>query len=375
MTKNKLCMADGSGIKLGLVILFIFLMCVDFSSLKAQDRHAQKKPKNVIFMIGDGMGLSQISAALVCKEGDLNLARFKKIGFIKTNSSDNFITDSAAGATAFSIGEKTYNGAIGLDSLKNPKPTLIELAENKGLRTGMVVTCAMTHATPASFAAHAENRKLEYEIAEDFTNVDLEVMMGGGQRYFTNRKDGKNLLDTLRKKGYEVLDSTINLENIASSKFYAFSNYGHNLSMTDGRGNYSEKASLKAVEVLNESHSGFFLIVEGSQIDWGGHDNNSDYIISEMLDFDATIGKVLDWAQKDGNTLVVVTADHETGGYALNGGSVKEKKVQGAFTTVHHTGSLVPVFAYGPGADQFTGIYENTEIFHKIVSLLKLKAP
>ena len=133
-----------------------------------------------------------------------------------------------------------------------------------------------------------------------------------------------------------------------------------------------EMASLKALDVLKNNRKGFFLMIEGSQIDWGGHDNKASYIASEMADFDLTIGKVLDWAEKDGNTLVVITADHETGGFSLNEAS-KTGTFEGKFTTKEHTGVMVPVFAYGPGADEFTGIYENDQIFHKFCQLWKWK--
>ena len=352
-----------------LFLLFSFHLFTE----SAVAQKANKKPKNIIFLIGDGMGLSQISAGMVYRGGDLNLARFKCVGFSKTQSSDDFITDSAAGATAFSIGEKTYNGAIGVDSLKKPKPTILEMAETNGLSTGLVATCAITHATPAAFIAHQPSRSMNNEIAYDFTKTDVDVVIGGGKHYFDTRKDGMNLIDTLRYKGYEVVDSTVDFTTMASGKFYAFTNSYHVPSMKNGRGNFSEKASLKAIEVLSENKKGFFLMIEGSQIDWGGHDNDADYIAREMVDFDITIGKVLDWAIKDGNTLVVITADHETGGFALDSGSIKNKTFKGAFTSKEHTGTMVPVFAYGPGAEEFTGMYENTALFHKMVRLFGFK--
>ncbi len=355
------------------IVFFLLLLFLINSNSDAQNKR-KKKPKNIIFLIGDGMGISQITAGMIYRGGDLNLARFKRVGFIKTQSSDNFITDSAAGATAFSIGEKTYNGAIGVDSLKKSKPTILEIAEWHGLSTGLVATCAITHATPAAFIAHQPNRRLNEEIACDFTKADVDVVIGGGKYYFENRKDSLNLLDTLRKNGYEVVDSAIDFTKLASSKFYAFTNNYHVPSMNEGRGNFSEKASLKAIQVLSKNKKGFFLMIEGSQIDWGGHNNDADYIATEMVDFDLTIGAILDWAEKDGNTLVIVTSDHETGGFALDSGSIKNKTLKGSFTSKEHTGVMVPVFAYGPGADEFTGIYENTEIFHKMMKLFAFKA-
>ena len=281
--------------------LLVLVFCIN-GNLQAQNK-GKKKPKNIIFLIGDGMGLTQISSGMVYSGGDLNLARFKRVGFIKTQSSNDFITDSGAGATAFSIGEKTYNGAIGVDSLKKSKPTILEIAEWNGLATGLVATCAITHATPAAFIAHQPSRNMQYAIAYDFIKTDVDVVIGGGRHYFEIRKDGFNLIDTLRNKGYEVVDSTLVFTKLTSRKFYAFTNNYHLPTMKEGRGNYSERASLKAIDVLSKNKKGFFLMIEGSQIDWGGHDNDADYIAREMVDFDITIGKVLDWAEKDGNFL------------------------------------------------------------------------
>jgi alkaline phosphatase len=356
-----------------LLLMFVAALSLGGEAQRKKKKETKPLPKNVIFLIGDGMGLSQISAGLVYRGGDLNLSRFKRVGFIKTQSSDDFITDSAAGATAFSIGEKTFNGAIGVDTLKRSKKTILEIAEQNGYSTGLVATCAITHATPASFIAHQPKRSMQKEIAYDFTKTDVDVVIGGGQAYFNKRKNGVNLIDTLKSKGYLVVDSTVDFTGITAPKFYAFTNNYHVPSMKKGRGDFSEKASLKAIEVLSKNPKGFFLMIEGSQIDWGGHDNDADYIAREMVDFDITIGKVLDWAEKDGNTLVVITADHETGGFALNGGSTKNKTIKGKFTTDEHTATMVPVFAFGPGADEFTGMYENTEIFHKMMRFFDFK--
>lgn len=360
------------------LVFRIFILAILGVFMANETAHAQfgkrkKKPKNIIFLIGDGMGLSQISSGLVYRGGDLNLARFKVIGFSRTHSSDNFITDSAAGATAFSIGEKTYNGAIGVDSLKKPKVTILEMCELNGMATGLVAACAVTHATPAAFISHVESRKMEYEIAADYLKTDVDVVIGGGLHYFNQRPDGKNLIDTLKKNGYFVADSTIPLANINAGKYYAFANNYQLPSIIEGRKDFLEQASLKAIQTLKGNKKGFFLMIEGSQIDWGGHENNTEYIATEMVDFDITIGKVLDWAEKDGNTLVVVTADHETGGFALNGGSISGKTVVGSYTTKGHTGVMVPVFAYGPGAEAFAGIYNNNEIFHKFKMLFRFK--
>ena len=327
-----------------------------------------KKPKNIIFLIGDGMGISQITAANTRNKDFLHLARCKHIGFSKTNST-KYITDSAAGATAFSIGKKTFNGSIGLDKDSIPHKTILEIAEENKLATGMVSTSTITHATPASFIAHQPSRKMYEEIALDFLKTDIDVFIGGGKNHFTTRKDGKDLTVDLKNNGYELIYSLEQLKETKSLKIAALLADDGMPTMSEGRGNMLEKSSLKAIEVLSKNEKGFFLMIEGSQIDWGGHDNNSEYIIEEMIDFDNVIGNILDFADKNKETLVVITADHETGGYALVEGDLVTGNIEGRFSTDYHTGTMVPVFAYGPGAEAFMGIYHNTSIYDKFMKL------
>lgn len=350
-------------------IVFAFLF--GSISLIAWAKPKPDRPKNIIFLIGDGMGLTQIFAGLTMNGGWLFLEQLDKIGFSKTQSSDNYVTDSAAGATAFSIGEKTFNGAIGVDSLGQPKETILEMAEKKGLSTGLVTTCDLTHATPASFAAHVGSRKQADSIAIQMAQSGVDVMIGGGLARFKNRADGLNLVQVLEQKGVKVMDSTQDFRSVKSGKMAWFGGKEHLPSILQGRDtSYLKDASLKAVELLSQNPKGFFLMIEGSQIDWGGHNNDAPYVGTEMIDFDRTIGAILAWAKKDGETLVVITADHETGGLALNGGSFAQKSIDAKFTTGGHTAVMVPVFAYGPGSKKFTGIYENTEIFKNFKKLL-----
>ena len=328
------------------------------------------KVKNIIFLIGDGMGASQVYAGLVANKGELYLRTMPVAGFNKTNSIDDLITDSAAGATAFSIGEKTYNGAIGVDADTIPKKTLLEIAVEKGLGTGLVSSCAITHATPASFIAHQPNRNMYEEIAADFLNTDIDVFIGGGKNHFNKRKDGRDLLFELEIKGYEVVTTMDSLEFTKGEKVAALIHEEHPQPAMLGRGDMLKTASEFAINNLNKNKNGFFLMIEGSQIDWGGHDNNVPYIVTEMLDFDQALGEVLKFAAKDGETLVVVTADHETGGLSISGGDLASGVVEGEFTSGGHSGVMVPVFAYGPQAELFGGIMENTDIYHKFMQAL-----
>lgn len=351
-------------------ILSLSVLVLYVSAATAQ-KPAPKKAKNIILMIGDGMGAAQIFAGLTANKGTLNLERFPFSGFHKSQASDAYVTDSGAGATAFSIGKKTYNGAIGVDATKVAQPTILEMASRKKLATAMVVSCSVTHATPASFISHQPSRSMMEEIAAEFLNTDIDVFIGGGKKYFEKRKDDKNLLDSLRARKYDVLETLAEILQSKSKKIAGFIADGEPPKVSEGRGDQLVQSVKHTLNIINQNKNGFFMMVEGSQIDWGGHSNDIDYITSEMIDFDKAIGAALDFAEKDGNTLVIVTADHETGGLSLNGGNMAEGKVEAKFTTKGHTAIMIPVFAYGPGAENFGGIYENTAIFDKMLKAFK----
>ena len=330
-----------------------------------------KKPKNIIFMIGDGMGITQISAGLYSNGNKLFLEKFPVIGLHKCYAGNDLVTDSAAAATAMAAGVKTYNGAIGVDMDTVAVRMILEEAESKGMPTGLVATSTIVHATPASFAAHVKQRKMYEDIALDMSNSGVDLMIGGGKKYFDRREDDKNLYKELEAKNYVVSDyfqQDFKDVSVKSNQNFAyFTNDDDPLPVAQGR-DYLIPASTFAADFLNQKDTqekGFFLMIEGSQIDWGGHANKSDYIVSEMIEFDNAIGKILAFAEQDGETLVVVTADHETGGYAINKGSTMDSLVT-KFTSDYHTADLIPVFAYGPGAELFGGIYENTAIYHKM---------
>ncbi len=334
---------------------------------------AGKLPKNVILFIGDGMGLAQVFAAQTANLGALNITNLPVSGFSMTQSANDYITDSAAGGTALACGKKTNNGAIGIDEHGNALKSLVHLSENKGLSTGIVCTCALTHATPASFVTHQKSRKMYEPIAEDFLDTDIDVFIGGGSNYFMKRKDGKNLVDSLKTRKYDVVYNIHDIQTSRADKLVGLLDTVH-LPRAEHRNDMLSKSVTKAIKILKYNKTGFFMMVEGSQIDWGGHANDTHYIVNETLDMDKAVGEALEFAMRDGNTLIIVTADHETGGMALMKGDSATGKIEAAYTRDDHTGSPVPVFAYGPGAELFTGMYQNTEIFNKIVNLLQLKS-
>ncbi len=360
-----------------MALLSVALLNLSFT--KAPD---PKKPLNIIIMIGDGMGLSQMSSAFYYGDGDPNFKRFPIVGLSITSSSAEKITDSAAGATAISTGKKTYNGAIGIDDKKKDLETLLEYFAKQGKKTGLVVTSSITHATPASFYAHERSRNSQKAIAKQLLDAPIDFFAGGGRKFFNVGEGRNDLTNELVTKGFYINTTELDKTLPANEN----GKYGYLLAddkmakISEGRGDYLSKASLLCIDAFKVNEKGFFMMIEGSQIDWGGHANNATYVITETLDFDKAVGAVLDFAEKDGNTLVIVTADHETGGFTLK---AKDKKVpfgglrgdyneiDPAFSTRGHSATMVPVLAYGPGQELFSGIYQNTEIHKKIMELVK----
>ncbi|MEI6410474.1 MAG: alkaline phosphatase [Bacteroidota bacterium] len=333
-----------------------------------------KKPKNVILLIGDGMGLTQVSAGLYSNHNRLNIEQFPITGLIKTYSAKNLITDSGAGATAFACGCKTYNTAIGVDRHKKPCVTVLEQASQKGMATGLIVSCSITHATPAAFIAHVPDRADMESIATFFLKTPIDLMIGGGMNYFNKRKgDKQDLYHDLENNGYQV--SNFTQQKLSETNpnpahpFAWFSADEEPDNVEKGRDYLPVAARLAGPFLKKRSEKGFFMMLEGSQIDWACHKNDGPNAIREMLDFDAAIGEILKFAKADGETLVIITADHETGGMSIKQGSEMDSLNIG-FNTEGHTAALVPVFAYGPGAELFGGIYENTGIHDKISALL-----
>lgn len=360
----------GKKLFLAFILLSFLTTCRSPETEKTPLFKPGKKAKNVILMIGDGMGLAQITAAMYSNRNRHALEQFPIIGFHKQYSYNDLITDSAAGATAFACGVKTYNNAIGMGPDTTAVPSILEEAEEKGLATGVVVTSIITHATPAAFFAHQPLRVFYEDIATDLLSQEVDFIIGGGRAYFNQRKnDDRNLVAEFREKGYLIYnfneDDLSNIRVNPNRNFLYFTSDYQPPSIEAGR-NYLPFASRLAADYLSKhSEEGFFLLVEGSQIDWRGHANEGKRLIKEALDFNNTIKRVMEFASKRDDTLVIVTADHETGGMAIEQGS-KMGRINAKFTTNNHTGSLVPVFAYGPSAELFGGIYENTDIYHKM---------
>jgi len=340
------------------------------------------RPLNVILLIGDGMAMSQITAGLVANHGQLYISQFRHIGMMTTHPAKGFVTHSCAAATALATGHKTMNGRIGLDTKGDPLTNIREVLSANGMRTGVISTSSITHATPAGFYARQPDRNMNEEIAVDLVSSGIDLFIGGGLQYFAQRGDKTNLIAQLLQQGYYTdtqsvaprpfIQSDSMMQHIRFAGLYANE---HMQKMTEGRSDYLPMATHHAMRFLDLGDKGFFLMIEGSQIDWGGHETDTRYITEEMLDFDRAVGEALRFAIACGNTLVLVTSDHECGGMTIHNGDYETGMVEARYTHPDHTGTLVPMFAYGPGAELFNGFYDNTDLPRKIATLLGVSLP
>lgn len=372
-------------------LLLLFSVLIISFTISCEKKNTP--PKNVILFIGDGMGIAHVTALTTVKDST-NLERFNNSGFIKTHAIKEYVTDSGASATAYATGQKTYNGAISVSEDKKPLKTVLEYAEELGKSTGLVATSGITHATPASFAAHVDDRGKHNEIAFQMSQSGVDVLFGGRLGNFlpqfhdsSFREDDIDVVKLLQEN-MNVVTTLLEFQDASSDKPLAYLYSRKSPPRAEKRLVPLKKLTKKALDILSQNPNGFFLMVEGSQIDWGAHDVDKDYLISEMLDFDDAIGVGLNFAKKNKETLVIVTADHETGGLALLEGSLKNKILSEVafykrestvvtkanqsnityFNNSHHTAEMVPIFAYGPLADIFGGIHDNTFVGKQLIS-------
>ncbi|SFT90495.1 alkaline phosphatase [Algoriphagus locisalis] len=323
---------------------------------------AKTPVKNVILLIGDGNGLAQISSSLFSNGNQLNLTQLKNMGLVKTQAADDFTTDSAAGATAYATGEKTNNRALGVDPAGKALKNLPDILDGYGYSSGIITTDQLTGATPASFYAHHPERDDSNQIAAYLPKSKLDLFIGGGGAKFSS--ESENLQDA----GFTMVE---NLGETSAERIGYFVANDALPKKLEGRGEYLLESTAFALDFLSNKKSPFFLMVEAANIDSGGHSNSSSMIVSEMLDFDQVIGEVIRFADAHPGTLVIITADHETGGVSIPQGDIASSTVELAYHSDDHTGIMVPIFAYGAHADKFRGVYENTEVFHKIMKLVQ----
>lgn len=389
--------------KVSIAIALLAVLAVTSCS-SAKD---EPQVKNVIYLIGDGMGFGAVTSLLLAEDSVTGFEQAPVIGLNETCSANNYVTDSPAGGTALATGVRTRNGYCGLDPEGNRMTTILHKAQAMGKKTGIVVNTTLTEATPAAFYAGVTSRRMTYEIAEQFTECGVDVAIGSGLDHFISRPDSLDLTATLIDKGYDVYLNWSAVLNTPSDKFIgilpmadvhrqesgrkeAGAAAGHEVclaarlaSASEDAGAsdlseptvYLQKASAKALETLSrDNDNGYFLMIESALIDGYGHNNDSEGMIAEMKEFDALLRQLVAYVDQHPETLLVVTADHETGGTWLNytgyevGGS---SPVAMSYSTRGHSGVVVPIFAYGEGAEAFAGVMKNTDIPKKIEQLMK----
>ena len=317
--------------------------------------YANEPIKQVIFIIGDGMGLNQM-----CKLDSPNhFERANYIGLSKTYSASHKVTDSAAGGTALACGVKTQNGMLGMNADSIPVNSILSVLKEKGFSTGIVASCRINHATPASYYAHQPNRNMDAEILADLYANGPDVFVAGGNKLLS--------VESLEKAGYKYVDNIGDLQKQENGKV-ACVLAKEDMPNALERGNEITLGTAEAIRLLEKNEKGFFIMIEGSQIDWAGHNNQADYMLAEMQDINKVIGLCMDYADANPGTLVIITADHETGGTTIVG---EEKEYK--YSTGNHTGAMVPVYSYGTGAENFSGIFENTTFKDKILNLMQVK--
>ena len=349
------------------LIALVIMSMLPSCGTKKEETPEPPKAVNVIYMIGDGMALPQVYAAMLASGEEMTFSQFPYIGVVDTHSASNDITDSAAGGTALASDYKTKNGMVGMNPDSIPVQTVLEFMKEQGKETGIVVSCYVTHATPATFYAKVPKRSHYEDIAMQLAETDnVNLIIGGGRKHFTQRKDSLDLVqEMVEKYGWTVYDTLADIDTTCK-KYAVLANDDH-MPKAAERGDFLPRAVETALQTLDGAENGFFLMVEGSQIDFACHGNDSTWMMDEMMDFDAAIKVALNYAKEKGNTLVVVTADHETGGLTLPDPNGKYTNVVFNYSSWSHTCLPVMVYAYGPGAEKFTGWMQNNELKGRIL--------
>mgnify|MGYP002551857301 CR=1 FL=1 len=337
--------------------------------------------RNVIYMIGDGMGLAHVSMlGIENGYGTTSFDRAQGIALVSTYSANNRVTDSAAAGTALATGHKTGNGVLGQSMEGEPFASVMTRASREGMPTGIAVTCYLQHATPAAFYAHVPDRDDNGAITRDLLESGVDVLFGGGAEWLEEECGGDgSYFDAFARRGYRVTRSLDEAERVDAGKLLCVPS-GRHLPRAAERGDYLPRAVERALTVLSadaaQRDRGFLLMVEGSQIDMASHGNDAGWALDEMRDFDRAVAVAMDFADRTPGTLVVVVADHETGGLTIPACDENFKHAEGGieyrFSTGGHTGMLVPVYLYGTGADRIAGIMDNTRLSQHIASLLNL---
>lgn len=341
-----------------------------YDIVKVQEPPQSNEVRNIIFLIGDGMGLEQVSCAWVLNHGKLNLDNMSHVGLSRTWCTNELITDSGAGGTALAAGVKTAYSHVGTAPDTTDLYSILVDAAKVGKKTGTVVTCHFADATPCDFCCHNEYRYNQDDLIADYVTCGVDYLAGGGLDWFTvNRKDGRDITKEMADAGYTV---ALTEEELMAAQMPVIGILSpDNLPVAGERGDLFRRMVAQGLKELSANEKGFVMMIEGSCIDDWLHGNDIEKAMEELLDFDRTLGDVLEFAAKDGHTLVVVTADHNTGAITLQDGNLEKGEIGVHFGSESHNGIAVPVYAWGPGSEKFTGIRENAEWGQLVKSFVK----
>lgn len=347
------------------------------------EAHTQPPVRNLIYMIGDGMGLGHVSMLMI-ENGYAPTAfqSMENVALITSYSANNRVTDSAAAGTALATGHKTDNGKLGVTPDNTPVASILEQAVEQGMHGGFVVTCEVQHATPGAFYAHVAHRREGDQISWQLAEAELDIALGGGREGMLRPDSlGRTPKERLLERGYQVVETLDEIETIDCGRVVGLLSEGHLPEMQQGRGDYLPRATRQALSILEQNTAecdrGFVLMVEGSQIDFESHANDTEGILLEMQDFEAAIREAMTFVDSHPGTLLVVTADHETGGLSMPSGNkdftTSESGIHYRYGTTSHTGVLLPVYLYGTGAEQINGVMDNTDLARRLMELVLRK--
>lgn len=373
-----------------------------------------QSPKNIVLVSADGMGVCQWQAGMIAAKGKLNLSRMQSAGLVTTNPADVFCGDAPSHSTALATGFNSKKGAVSVDLDNKPIKNITELVKEKGMAAGIVSANSLVEGSIVPFVGHAPNRMALEPLTAGFVDGDIDVFIGAGSDFFTKsvlsgfgpgggggqggqrpggqgtsvgqggsgaamqfgeRKDNRNLINELKNKGWQVCNSIDEIKQVKNGKLAGFTGEQSNPNIQQGRGDMFPASVETALNILQNNAKGFFLMVGDMYVDRASHNGRIELLCDETIDLDRAVGKTLDFAEKDGNTLVLVVGSPEASGMSLVDGNIAEGKVEAKWSMpgmANHSGTQVPMFAYGPGAEEFTGVWENTDLFTKMRKLLSV---
>ncbi len=358
-------------------IAFILLAVLMAAPAGAKDKAPRnEKVKNVILIIGDGMGLATAASWMINQNyGPTCFDRAQYTGIVKTYSANSRTTDSAAASTAIATGHKTNNSMLGMLPDSTKPSSIAKLAKDKGLSTGIIATSYVLDATPGGFYAHVANRGEKKNIAEDLIAFRPDVILGGGRKHFTERKyTDENMVDKAKAAGFTYVETPEEFYEVQSTPVLGLLDEEARITATETDSDLLTGLAGHTWSILEKNRNGFFSMVEGSLIDYAAHANNPEELLWWMEEFDKVVNAAFDYADTHKGTLVIVTADHETGGVTLVPGSKDFTKGESGlgvkYSTTGHTASPVILYSYGASSWKFSGVMENTDIFKRMKSVL-----